>query len=434
MKYTKNKKDKHIRKIKNNKTRKIKPSKNRRRDKKQKGGILIKMPAKEAFNFFINNSQVELLTEPVIGSFGIILKLTLNPGVVSRYEMFNASTYKKPIDCILLKLVALGPNKGRWTYKDGNSKIIELEETFQKEINIQTDIFFKTMEYLEPICPAPVYANVLKNKDDSIDFLKLLETKVKNIESVDSPSPAPGIDSISMDDLLNFMKKNKPDTKLILQILQDRINSGQIPWLGLLAMELAKDYITINDYYIKCNTKKDYLRYEEIEQMAKLQILNLALKTGYSQNDFHRDNLLINSNYEGMNNLGKVMIIDFGLATKIAPDTLLEIKNLYNQKKYQEALNLFKSFVRPDSEKKLGYYQSLYGWLYNEDTEKRGKLPKRTNEYYNNIIDKLVTEENDAIDTRIKLFDEKHKENPEVYPLLPLSNSIKNNFYQGYGV
>jgi V8-like Glu-specific endopeptidase len=135
-----------------------------------------------------------------------------------------------------------------------------------------------------------------------------------------------------------------------------------------------------------------------------------------------------------MNNLGKVMIIDFGLATKIAPDTLLEIKHLYDEKKYQEALNIFKSFVRPDSEKNLGYYQNLYGWLYNQDTEKRGKLPKRSDDYYNNIINKLVNEEHNAIDARIKLFYEKNKENPEVYPLLPLPNAIKNNFYQGYGV
>ena len=43
----------------------------------------------------------------------------------------------------------------------------------------------------------------------------------------------------------------------------------------------------------------------------------------------------------------------------------------------------------------------------------------------------LKQKEDMAIDERIKMYDVKHQENPSVYPLLPLSNAIKNQFFQG---
>lgn len=412
VRHTKNRKSKkhNVRKTKTNRSRRARTI---RKNKKQKGGILLKMPAKEAFYQFINNSQVELLTDQ--SSFGIILKLTLNQGVDSPYEMFSASRYREPVTCLLVKLVALGPpplkhnedeEQPEWFYKNGKTKRIDLEETFQKEVNIQTDIFFKTMKYLEPLCPAPVFSNILKNKNEAINFLRMLETKTS---------------------------QDYPITIQILQILQKRITSEDIPWLGILGMEIAQGYMTLFDNYSKCKTNEDIYFYEWYEQMGKLQILNLALKTGYSQNDFHRSNLLVNPNYKGLYKGfdGKVIIIDFGFAAKIDPNSLREIKDLYNQKKFQEALNVFKSFNRSDG-LSISEYPDYYGWIYNEDESAyTSKLPKRKNEYYNAILNKLILKEDAAIDDRIKFFDEKHKENPDLYPLLPLSNAIKNQFFQG---
>ena len=395
----------NVRKTKHNrKTRKPKQTR-KQKNKKQKGGILLKMPAKQAFTLFINNSQVELLTDQ--SSFGIILKLTLNPGIDSPYEMFSASHYKKPVTCLLVKLVALGPNSDEeWEYKNGKAKRIDLEETFEKEVNIQTDIFFKTMEYLEPLCPAPVFSTVYKNKNDAINFLRLLESKTTTMY---------------------------PTTIQILQIIRKRIQSDEIPWLGVLGMEIAQNYMTLFDLYVDCKKNNDLDYYEWCEQMAKLQILKLALKTGYSQNDFHRSNLLVDPDYQGMYKgmPGKVIIIDFGFATKIDLKSLQEIKNLYNQKRFQEALNVYKTFIRSDG-LSISEYPDYYGWLYNEDENKyTSSLPKRENQYYNAILGKLIVKEDTAIQDRIHMFDQKHNENPELYPLLPLSNAIKNQFYQG---
>lgn len=77
-------------------------------------------------------------------------------------------------------------------------------------------------------------------------------------------------------------------------------------------MEIADDYKPFADFLIY---RYNYVKFEN---MAKLQILNMALNTGYYQNDLHLNNILVNPKYTGMYQdiPGKVIIIDFGLAIK----------------------------------------------------------------------------------------------------------------------
>jgi hypothetical protein len=167
--------------------------------------------------------------------------------------------------------------------------------------------------------------------------------------------------------------------------------------------------------------------------MAKLQILNLALKTGYSQNDFHRSNLLVNPNYEGFYKdlKGKVLIIDFGLASKLSRDKLNQIRENYQQGNYSEALKTFETLERSDGAI-IKQYPTYYGWIYNnaESFTRREKLQRRSDSD-DDKIKELLEKEEEATDDRIKYFDEKHKLEPDKYPLLPLSKAIKNSFYQG---
>jgi hypothetical protein len=168
--------------------------------------------------------------------------------------------------------------------------------------------------------------------------------------------------------------------------------------------------------------------------MAKLQILNLALKTGYSQNDFHRSNLLVNPNYEGFYKdlKGKVLIIDFGLASKLNSDILNRIRENYQKGNYSEALKTFETLKRSD-DLIIKEYPTYYGWIYNnaESFTKREKLQRRSDSEYDEIIHELLEKEEEATDDRIKYFDEKHEVEPDKYPLLHLSNVIKNSFFQG---
>jgi hypothetical protein len=374
--------------------------------KRQKGGILLKMSSEKAFDTFLQNSEVKLLTDQ--SSFGIILQLTLNKEIDSPYEMFGPQHFQEPVKRLLVKLVALGPIKEageEWPYLDGRSKQIDTEATFQKEVNIQTNIFFKTMNDLEPLCPAPVYANVFKKEMEITDFFKTLMEKARN----------------------------QPVAFRALSKMKKSFEEEYFSWLGVLGMEIATGYLPLFDFYNKVLDPPDIDYYEWTEQMAKLQILNLALKTGYSQNDFHRGNLLVNPNYEGFYKglPGKVLIIDFGLASKLTPENIKEIKNDYNQGEFQQALKIFKSLKRSD-DLEISHYPAYYGWLYGEDDLKQWrKLSKRSDDYYNSIIGRLIKKEDVATEERTRLFDEKHKEDPARYPYLPLSNQIKNRFYQG---
>ena len=108
-------------------------------------------------------------------------------------------------------------------------------------------------------------------------------------------------------------------------------------------------------FFNKCKTSEDLYIYEWCEQMAKLQILNLALKTGYSQNDFHRANLLIDPNYEGMYKglRGKVLIIDFGLASGSNPGDV----NLLN-----ELMNSVEPRITPDQVQNHIRWSALTAW------------------------------------------------------------------------
>lgn len=385
-----------------------------RRNKKQKGGILLKMEARKAFYFFVDNSKIELFTDTC--AFGIILKATLNKNVESPYEMFGPNNFKQPVPSILIKLVSLNPDKKYdvdeeeeeedvWWYLEGKSKRTDSTDNFIKEVNVQTDIFFKTMEYLQPLCPAPVFSEIMTNELEMTVFLYTLKERATD-----------------------------PYTEKVFDRMLENIDELQtITSLGVLGMEIADDFDTMFNYYNDL-TKNEVDHYEWCEQMAKLQILNLALKTGYSQNDFHMNNLLVNPNYKGFYKGldGKVLIIDFGFASKINKDNLNHIRENYKQGKYSEALKTFETLKRSDG-LVIKEYPTYYGWIYNnaESFTKRPEIQRRSDSEYDEKINELREREEAATDDRIQYFDEKHQLEPDKYPLLPLSNAIKNSFFQG---
>ena len=383
---------------------------NNKHNKKQKGGILLKMEASKAFDFFVNHSKIELFTNT--GSYGIILQATLHDNVESPYEMFGPNDFKdfkQPVKYILIKLVSLNPDKDEeeeeeW-YLEGKSKQTDSTDNFIKEVNVQTDIFFKTMEYLQPLCPAPVFSEIMTDKSKMENFLITLKNNT-----------------------------SEQKTKKIFDEMIENIVWRSIPSLGVFGMEIAGGYYTMQMYYNICKKKNEFAHYESCEQMAKLQILNLALKTGYSQNDFHMSNLLVNPNYEGFYKdlKGKVLIIDFGLASKLSSDNLNQIRENYQKENYSEALKTFETLKRSDGAI-IKEYPTYYGWIYNnaESFTKRDKLERRSDSEYDEKMHELLEKEEEATDERIKYFDEKHQLEPDKYPLLPLSNTIKNSFFQG---
>jgi hypothetical protein len=385
--------------------------------KSQKGGVIIKTDPEKAIHFFIDNCQeIKILTTG--SSSGVLFNCNLKPGIDSPYEMLRSENFREPVTSIIIKLVGVNSSvedetdenysPSLWTIEGINPKKLEQEESFTREINIQTDIYLKTISYLEPICPAPVYANVIKTKSDAEEFLlKMLRHVILNSEN-----------------------------KRVLRGILERIADSKIPYLGVLCMEIAEGYKTLWDCYSmeKGETVEDVRRFEN---MARLKFLELATRTGYSQNDFHGGNVLVNVNSRGFYNgkQGNVLLIDFGYADKIPLDMLRQIKQYVSEEKFVEALKVFQSFHRPDY-LVIDEYPSYYGWLYysyDNLNERKMLYPNITQrKKLNKELASLLLAEDEVVLERIHFFNsDMHSENRTQYPFLPVSNSIKNSLFEG---
>ena len=388
----------------------------------QKGGVLIKTNPEEAINFFIENcSKINWLRETANSASGVIFECILKEGVVSPYEMIRSTDFKSPVKKILIKFVGIRSevpseyDDDTWSvpFKTVSPplgiKNLEKEETFKREINIQTDIFLKTISYLNPLCPAPIYASIKKDKANAIEFM----SKLKIPDEYGLFSNA---------------------TNRLITVIIEKITSGSIPYLGILGMEIADGYETFFDLYSKDSIRDNIRTYEN---MIRLKNLELALKTGYSQGDFHTGNMLVNPSVPGYYSgiPGNAMIIDFGYANKIPSEKLLEIKQLVSENKFAEALKIFNTLNRSDN-RPLGENPEVYGWLsYNFDNVTNLDLvydmPHEFAEENQKLL-ALKQAEEEATDARIAFYnDSSHSGERDKYPLLPLSNAVKNSLFEG---
>ncbi len=394
----------------------------------QKGGVLIKTNPEEAINFFIENcSKINWLRETANSASGVIFECILKEGVVSPYEMIRSTDFKSPVKKILIKFVGIRSevpseyDDYEWVvpFKTVSPplavKNLEKEETFEREINIQTDIFLKTISYLNPLCPAPIYASIKKDKANAIEFMSKL--KIPDAHTRDS----------------EFKSYSNATNRLITEIIK-KITDGSIPYLGILGMEIADGYETFYDLYSRDSMRDNIRTYEN---MIRLKNLELALKTGYSQGDFHTGNMLVNPSVSGYYSgiTGNAMIIDFGYANKIPSEKLQEIKQLVSENKFAEALKIFNTLVRSDN-RPLGENPEVYGWLsYNYDNKENKPIelvnPEEI-EAENVKLLALKQAEETATDERIAFYNsDSHSGERDKYPLLPLSNAVKNSLFEG---
>ena len=380
----------------------------------QKGGLLLPYKKTEEsaniFRNFINNSDITFLNK---GSQGIVLKATLQSPIPENYlQICPDDNYGRPVDTILIKVCAISAFDRQFPVDNKGSMMYTTKmDEFQNEINIQTDIYLKTVEYLQPLCPAIVYADILPTFTEIVNLLIIK------------------ISSIPLRYQLNALKNSNVE-------------------FGLIGMEFMKDGTPLHNTEIN----------ETQLNVSRFALLELAIKTGYNHNDFHKGNIMIETttNYFADMNM-RAILIDFGRAAKITPDVLQEIKEHVANKEYISALKLLCSFKSSYSLIHNPRYNSYYGWTcgnYNTDDpvyfeelsksiqkenggdlgtiKKYIKNAEKTNicELSNGEIDHLYTLREQAIDINVQKMDELHSEDAK-YPLLPVSNTIKNSLYNG---
>lgn len=382
--------------------------------REQKGGLLLPYKKTEEsaniFRNFINNSDITFLNK---GSQGIVLKATLQSPIPENYlQICPDDNYGRPVDTILIKICAISEFYMQF-HVDNKGSIMHTTkmDDFQNEINIQTDIYLKTIQYLQPLCPAIVYADVLPTFTEIVNLLILK------------------ISSIPLRYQLNALKNENVQ-------------------FGLIGMEFMKDGKTL--HHTEMN--------ETQLNISRFALLELAIKTGYNHNDFHKGNIMIendNNYFAGMSM--RAILIDFGRAAKISPDVLKEIKENVDNKQYINAFKLLCSFKSSYPLIHNPKYNSYYGWVcgdYNTNDpayldelskslqKEHGGFLENIKEYLTNAhktnlcvlsdgeIDMLYTLREQAIDINVKTMNALHETDAK-YPLLPVSNQIKNSLFNG---
>lgn len=356
--------------------------------KKGGSGIYLNANDKEAFKHFLLNSTATFFKT---GSFGMTYVLTLNPGVDSKYLSLDASTYGMQVRQILLKTVFVYPLKLSLDIKLNNGKVEDKStitvHDFYEEVNIQTDVYLKTMQYLEPLCPAIIYATIVRDPSNPLTktVLNMLSTAVTR-------------DSIK---------------KIIAYP-----NIG----IGLIGMEIT--VVDVNISNTLCSYISEKLWYESYIAKAYHTLIEFIIKTGYSHGDFHCGNLLVNDAIRNYfwGKRGKVTIIDFGFAEKLSQENYKKIKDLYDEKKYVEILSFLCDIPRKD-----GYIMDDWEGYTSMCLKSQPQLDDAPGyivnvQDINNKIIQLYSLREEAINNITTTFTQKH---------LPLSNSAKNEMYNG---
>jgi hypothetical protein len=319
--------------------------------------IFIKSKNQEdSFYYFLKNSKIELLSDS--SAFSFVFKcIFLKSSSKSPYYYFNSEKKTENITEIIIKCLLINDRENNtsdddhyWNYKRESGKKskrhFEIKKRFIEEIRIQKELSKNTYYSFNRNVPIVLYSDIFEN-NFSKNFNSLYFC-LKNMEN-----------NYTVNQMLNeydnktekYNKKNKTWVdcfKCFSCCFKNENKNNEIKYyFGIIAMEyIPSNYKTFCElikpiiYEIKekhenhniykydslsLSQKSNYLRL--LYNIARYDIYRLAIDTGYSQGDFHTDNILMDIE------LLRSIIIDFGKAKKINNDDnilSLPIKKNFN--------------------------------------------------------------------------------------------------------
>ena len=250
---------------------------------------------KDVFYDFINSSVISYVGA---GSSGLGL-LSSNPTNDS-YKILTTNNENVVCSELFIKIVPVYSDKFfRPLFKDLYIRKDDLwaeifssaEEEFWNEVRIQNEIYKKTNENLEPICPPIVFSECL----DNATSIAMLEMLVDNLDKSAIPP-----------DLFRVMMEDDPLNKIATKLKLPRYHGIK---LGIIGMGFTKGYQSLYSVIRgkDASEKKPYL------DLAVYELLRLY-SIGYLHGDFSQQNIMINTtyNYTGTNS-GRAILIDFGM-------------------------------------------------------------------------------------------------------------------------
>jgi len=353
---------------------------------------------------YLAKSKITRLTK---GAYGLTYIAELHESSVIKNPFLKLTVgkmYKTPVKKLLVKVCVIEDpyieetivprNDTTWNVaQQMNIQPLPMDE-ITEEINIQTDIYLKTMQNLQPICPGIVYSNFIERSDNG---------PLNYFEDIPKNNTDPRTDD-------NQMSK---------------------VGFGIIVMELASDYVTMFEYK-RSNNPNDAADFFDAKLKCLYTLIQLALETGYTHGDHHFANIMYNKKdskyFHGTK--GRILLIDYGRSTKIPSSEMKTFKNMCDSKQYLQALEMLcLNPVANDYIADPRYAEKYYGWACGS----YGGLMK-TNERYvasiNESIDTLFEQREEQLNLNTATMEKLHAKK-NMYPLLPLSNTLKNQLYNG---
>jgi serine/threonine protein kinase len=271
----------------------------------------------KAFTYMIQNAtEIKCISYNSLAGYIFIIKIAPNDAVFLNLD--SDKKYTIPVTNVLVKFALITPNKMNYANAiDNENKITTIKQDFEKEKNIQLDIYKKTLESNNiPICPSIIYYDVIPNKPDS-EILTIFNNKIK-----EKTEYARKMDTNNSKDphISTNLREMIITQKVIEEILKYK-NKLSIVEVGIIGMEYANGYTTFDNYLD--NIKKDQRHIKGIYNSLEcgkhcicianiiINIIRLFISTGIIHMDLHVNNIMVNLEEQ------KSLLIDFGFYKKI---------------------------------------------------------------------------------------------------------------------
>jgi hypothetical protein len=349
-----------------------------------KGGVFAK---EEDLDIFLQNCKISYLSS---GAYGIVFL------VESDTSPYVSVRDDRPINKMIIKLCAIN-NHG--THSIGSAKYTVKtvsEKSFEREIEIQTEVFFRTCDYLDPICPCIIHS----------------EVKGADFDPVKRQRFAPR--------LSHLLSKTQQDSveHILLKLFVDQITTGRLFEYGLICMEYADGFNTL--YRLKQTESKETI--EKLESIARQKLIEMSFKTQYTHSDFHHGNILCKLGVKP-----QVLLIDFGLCNRLNDEQWKTLKEEWYSHRYYDALESIFYPLRYDTYD-LRNRMDQYGWLLGTDEIEYDEDDDFEEIYVAQEIIMKITSE---LDTLVEDQNKKIQQLKDAFPKkFPLTEKERQKFYQ----
>lgn len=335
---------------------------------KQGGTLYIKRTPTDK----INNSIYQILKYAthmevfgVNSLYGLNLKITI-PAEKSRLIGSSMSDLGTPKTQFLIKLlITFNVNPAYrntryerykqiyWNYRnhatENNTKAATFIDDFNKEVQLQQDIFVKSSYLGNPICPAIITAGTFEHSTRvpvNESYSKLHRELVKMSERLNNQ------------EFLEILHKiNIAVTTLRLYANQEGTEVPSFPLenisLGIICMELLEGSQTIYHYLYNRDNPQPINSVYEIYGKTIYELMRLV-NIGYFHGDLHLNNVMYNPTHD------KIIFIDFGRTKRIRDER--NAQGTYTYRYFNSRLNDIQYVnLRYDNEDDKRTYLKLIG-------------------------------------------------------------------------